>query len=149
MAIGFKKRNQNRRVYVLLGDGECNEGSVWESAASASELEVDNLTAILDENGFRNDGANTTYAETCQLADVWSSFGWNVLHIDGHDYNDILEAMKTAQNTKGRPSIIVSRTIKGKGISFMENNNDWHHNRITKNGLYDCLQSLGFEVEHD
>ncbi len=149
MAIGFKKRNQNRRVYVLLGDGECNEGSVWETAATASELGIDNLTAILDENGFRNDGANTTYAITSKLADVWSSFGWNVLRVDGHDFNDILEAMKTAQNTKGCPSIIVARTIKGKGISFMENNNDWHHNRITKSGLNDCLQSLGFEVEHD
>lgn len=149
VAIGFKKQNQNRRVYVLLGDGECNEGSVWETAASASELGADNLTAILDENGFRNDGANETYAETSDLSDIWLSFGWNVLRVDGHNFIEISDALKIAQNTKGRPSIIVAKTIKGKGISFMENNNDWHHNRITKTGLDDCLLSLGFGKQHD
>ena len=149
MAVGFKKRAQDRRVFVLLGDGECNEGSVWETAASASELAADNLIAILDENGFRNDGENTTYTNAANLSDIWASFGWNVLCVDGHDVNDIAAAFSSAQTATGRPSIIIAKTVKGKGISFMENNNDWHHNRITKTVLEECLQSLGLGSEND
>ena len=149
MAIGFKKQAQDRRVFVLLGDGECNEGSVWETAASASELGADNLIAILDENGFRNDGANTTYSDAINFSDIWASFGWHVLSVDGHDEAEIAAAFSSALATTGRPSIIIAKTVKGRGISFMENNNDWHHNRITKSSLVDCLQSLGFKLGDD
>jgi transketolase len=146
MSLGFKRRGQGRLVYVLLGDGECNEGSVWETAASASELAADNLIAILDENGFRNDGANATYLQNISLADVWKSFGWNVISVDGHNYNEIHAAYRAAQRFKGKPSIIVAKTVKGKGIPFMEDNNDWHHNRITPSVLDDCIAALGQDI---
>jgi transketolase len=143
MAIGMTKRRQDRRVYVLLGDGECNEGSVWESAASAAEMGVGNLTAIIDENGFRNDGPNSTYRNRISLANVWRAFGWNVIEVDGHDYQQNLAAFQKAKQTQDRPTAIVAKTIKGKGIAFMENNNDWHHNRITANTYEDCMRALG------
>lgn len=131
IALGMKKRKQDRRVYVLLGDGECNEGSVWESAASASELGVANLTAIIDENGFRNDGPNTTYRSRISLANVWKAFGWKVIEVDGHDRAGVLAALEQAKCVQDVPTAIVAKTIKGKGVPFMENNNEWHHNRIT------------------
>jgi transketolase len=143
MAIGMTKRRQDRRVYVLMGDGECNEGSVWESAASAAEMGVGNLTAIIDENGFRNDGPNSTYRNRISLANVWRAFGWNVVEVDGHDYQQNLAAFQEAKETHDRPTAIVAKTIKGKGIAFMENNNDWHHNRITANTYEDCMRALG------
>ena len=146
ISVGFKKRGLDRLVYVLLGDGECNEGSVWEAAASASELVADNLIAILDENRFRNDGANATYSENISLADAWKSFGWNVISVDGHDFSEISLAFEAAQTFTGKPSIIVARTVKGKGIPFMENNNDWHHNRITPSVLAECIAVLEHEI---
>ena len=146
MSLGFKRHDQDRFVYVLLGDGECNEGSIWETAASAAELEADNLIVMLDENGFRNDGANVTYSNNIILADVWASFGWNVICVDGHDYSEISAAFESARNLLGKPSIIVAKTVKGKGISFMEGNNDWHHNRITAAVLADCIADLGLEM---
>ena len=133
MAIGFKKREQKRKVVVVLGDGECNEGSVWETAASASELEVDNLIAIVDENGFRNDGPNYTYQKNSSLSDVWAAFGWNVIKVnDGNCYMDIIDAFSEASKPSSKPVVLICKTVKGKGISFMEDNNEWHHNRITE-----------------
>lgn len=142
IALGMRKRKQDRRVYVMLGDGECNEGSVWESAATATELGLGNLTAIVDENRLRNDGANLTYAGRVKLANVWRAFGWNVIELDGHDHTAILKAFRTARDTADQPTAIIASTIKGKGIPFMEDNNDWHHNRITANGFEDCLKAL-------
>ena len=121
----------NRRVYVLMGDGECNEGSVWESAASASEFKVNNLTAIVDINSLRNDGENSTYLERIDIKNIWAAFGWNVIDINGHDHELIKKAFQTAINCADKPTVILARTIKGKGVSFMEGNNDWHHNRVT------------------
>jgi transketolase len=140
----MNKRKQNRRVFVLMGDGECNEGSVWEAAALASELGLVNLIAIVDENGFRNDGSNTMYSKGPVIADVWQSFGWNVLTIDGHNTEAIEQAYAAALDYQDGPSVIVAKTIKGKGISFMEANNDWHHNRITAKTLKNCADELGF-----
>lgn len=145
MAIGMRKRAQDRRVYVMLGDGECNEGSVWESAASAAELGVSNLTAIIDENGFRNDGANNTYLQRASLAKIWAAFGWNVVEIDGHDHAAIRSAFNAAISTKDVPTAIIAKTVKGKGIDFMEGNNDWHHNRITGNTYEECVAALATE----
>lgn len=144
IALGMNKRKQNRRVFVLMGDGECNEGSVWEAAALASELGLVNLIAIVDENGFRNDGSNTMYSKGPVIADVWQSFGWNVLTIDGHNTEAIEQAYAAALDYQDGPSVIVAKTIKGKGISFMEANNDWHHNRITAKTLKNCADELGF-----
>ncbi|WP_309232544.1 transketolase [Rhizobium leguminosarum] len=143
IALGMRKRKQNRRVYVLLGDGECNEGSVWESAASASEMGVGNLTAIIDENGFRNDGPNATYTNRIALTNIWRAFGWNVINVDGHDHHQILSALQQAKHVADMPTAIVARTVKGRGLPFMENNNDWHHNRITGTIYEECLKALG------
>lgn len=132
LAIGFKKLKQDRKVVVMLGDGECNEGSIWETAASASEQKVDNLIAILDENGFRNDGPNLTYQKSSSLKKIWKSFGWNVINLDGNCPNEVVDAFNQIDPKNNMPTILVAKTIKGKGIDFMENNNDWHHNRITE-----------------
>lgn len=145
VAIGMRKRGQDqRRVFVMMGDGECNEGSVWESASLASELGVSNLIAIVDENRHRNDGENTLFNAPggAVLADVWRAFGWHVVEVDGHDTTAIHAAYEAVLSNSKKPGVIVARTIKGKGIDFMENNNDWHHNRITPNVLEDCLEQL-------
>lgn len=150
VAIGMQKRGQShRRVFVMMGDGECNEGSVWESAALAAELGVSNLIAIVDENHHRNDGVNTLYASesSAVLADVWRAFGWHVIEVDGHDAQAVRESYAEALAETSRPSVIVAKTVKGKGIDFMEDNNDWHHNRITPKVLNECLTSLGVECE--
>ena len=133
VALGMKLRGQKqRRVYVVLGDGECNEGSVWETAATAAEFKVNNITAILDINGRRNDGLNATYSTVEKFKNIWSAFGWNVISVDGHDHAAIMDALSEAKAEEGLPTVILAATVKGKGISFMENNNDWHHNRITE-----------------
>ena len=126
------------RVYVLLGDGECNEGSVWETAALAGERGVSNLVAVVDENGFRNDGENSMYKRGPVIADVWRAFNWNVIEIDGHDVVAI-EARLMQHNMPGPADCDCSKDDKGRGVSFMEANNDWHHNRITPKTLNEIL----------
>ena len=133
MALGMRLDNRvDRSVFVLMGDGECNERSVWESAASAAEFYAENLIAIVDFNGFRNDGVNNTYTGAVNYKNIWQSFGWHVIEVDGHDCIALQEAFKEAKSMNSMPTVILARTIKGKGISFMEGNNDWHHNRITE-----------------
>jgi transketolase len=149
LAIGMEMKNENRRVYVMLGDGECNEGSVWEAAALAAERGTNRLCAIVDENRFRNDGMTTTYAQKIKLAGIWRAFGWNVIEIDGHDPEQIRTAFSAARAHLDGPTVIVASTIKGRGIDFMENNNDWHHNRITDNIYKECMRALNQELTHD
>ncbi|WP_419813547.1 transketolase [Bacterioplanoides sp.] len=139
MALGMRLKNEDRSVYVMMGDGECNEGSVWESAASAAEFGVGNLIAIVDVNGLRNDGQNFTYSPPVDLVKVWESFGWNVQVVDGHNHQELSAAFGNAKASEGKPSVILANTIKGKGVSFMEDNNDWHHNRITSK-TYDQIK---------
>jgi len=141
MALGYKKRNMSNRVYVMMGDGECNEGSVWEAAQLSAELSLNNLVVIIDQNGYRNDG-ETSYKDGINLVSMWTSFGWNVLAIDGHNYEEILEAFNQALNESSKPTLIIADTVKGKGFSFMEANNDWHHNRITKTVYEQCLKEI-------
>ena len=128
----------------MLGDGECNEGSVWEAAAFAAEMKLSNICAIVDVNGFRNDGANTTNLNENgqRMPDKWRAFGWHVEEVDGHDMNSIADAFSKCLSNHERPSIIVANTIKGKGFEFMEANNDWHHNRITASIYEKCLEEL-------
>lgn len=132
MSLGMRLDSRSdRSVFVLMGDGECNEGSVWESAASAAEFKVGNLIAIVDVNGFRNDGVNYTYSDSINFKNVWSAFGWNVLEVNGHDHSMLYSAFRQAKLSSDVPTVILADTIKGNGISFMQGNNDWHHNRIT------------------
>ncbi|MEW6172378.1 MAG: transketolase [Bacillota bacterium] len=126
MALAARLDGRDYRVYVLLGDGETQEGQVWEAAMAAAHYKLDNLTAFLDYNGLQIDGPVEEVMSLGQVADKWRAFGWHVIEIDGHDLKAILQAVEEAKNVKGKPTMVVARTIKGKGVSFMENQVDWH-----------------------
>jgi len=113
-------------VYVLLGDGEINAGAIWEGALVASKYRLGNLTAILDYNGIQQTGATADVMPTHPIADKWASFGWHVQEIDGHNVRDVLEALDRADEVHAQPSLILARTTKGKGVSFMEYDHRWH-----------------------
>ena len=127
MALASKLDNIDNYTYVLIGDGEIQEGIIWEAAMSASKFKVDNLIAILDNNGVQLDG---TVAEIMPMGDIaakWRAFGWNVIDADGHSIESISDAIDEAKIIKGMPTIIIAKTIKGKGVSFIEGNVDWHN----------------------
>ncbi len=126
MALAGKLDKKDYTVYVLIGDGECQEGAIWEAAMFASHRKLDNLVVILDYNRLQLGGVIEDILAIEPLVDKWRAFSWEVLEIDGHDIPKILEALETARKTKGKPVIIIAHTIKGKGVSFMENNPDWH-----------------------
>ena len=134
---------KDRNVYVLMGDGECNEGSVWESASFAAEFKLDNMTAIIDINRLRNDGENSTFSNINKFKNIWKSFGWFVLEVDGHDHEALYNVLIESKSIKNYPCVILAKTIKGKGVSFMEGNNDWHHNRITANIYEKIIKEWG------
>ena len=139
IAIASKKKMRSNRVFVVLGDGECNEGSVWEAAMSAAHFKLDNLVAILDYNGLQSDGDSQVVLNPGDFESKWLSFGWEVDVVDGHDIAK-LHASLNQKIDPSKPKIIIAKTTKGKGISFMENNNEWHHNRLTQ-GFYDKAMS--------
>ena len=126
IALGNKMDNRDSKVYVILGDGEIQEGIVWEAAMSASQFKLDNLVAIIDKNGIQLDGRTEDIMDLKRLKDRWESFGWNVVECNGNDFDEIDEAFTTLENKKGKPSLIIANTIKGKGVSFMEDNPAWH-----------------------
>jgi transketolase len=126
VALAGRLNSQDYRVYVMLGDGECDEGQVWEAAMAGAHFRVDNLTAIVDNNGLQIDGWNRDVMNIEPLNDKWKSFGWHVIEVDGHNIPRLLDAFKEAQSVKGKPSVIIAHTVKGKGVSFMENNVDFH-----------------------
>ena len=134
VSIANLKLNRSNKVYVILGDGECNEGSVWESAMSAAHFKLNNLTAIIDNNNLQQTGANANIMNLLDIKEKWKSFGWNVKEIDGHNISEIYESLKI--DSKDKPLAIICRTIKGKGLSFAENDNAWHHTMLSKS-LYD------------
>ena len=139
MALAGKKRAMKYNVFVLVGDGEINEGSVWEAAMSAVHFELQNLTVIVDANGMQSDG-KTTEIMSNRLPEIWSGFGFNtVLVQDGHSIEELYDAF-TSIFDNGMPKVIIANTVKGKGISFMENNNEWHHGVLNKE-KYDLAMS--------
>lgn len=121
MALG-----SSSRVYALMGDGEMAEGQIWEAAMSAAKFGLDNLCGIVDVNGLQIDGATVDVMPSEPLDAKWAAFGWHVIHIDGHDYEAIAAAFAEAQAVKGKPTVILAATVKGKGVSFMENDAGWH-----------------------
>ncbi len=147
MAVGLAKaaklKGQKHDVYVLIGNGECNEGAVWEAAMLAAQWKLDNLTAIIDDNDMQSDGSSAQIVHM-DLKKIWESFGWEVREIDGHDVMAALEAY-TAPRID-RPRVIIGRTVKGHGISFMENNGEWHHNRLTDKLYEQACQELEAEA---
>ena len=118
--------NRDYRVYCLLGDGEQDEGQVWEAAMAAAHYKLGNLTAIVDKNGVQNDGFVKEIMQQEPLADKWRAFGWQVQEIDGHDAEAVIAALERAKAVTDGPSMIIATTVKGKGVSFMENDADWH-----------------------
>ncbi|MBR5322749.1 MAG: transketolase [Clostridia bacterium] len=126
MALSGKIYNKDYRVYSVLGDGEIAEGQVWEAAMFASHYKLDNLCAFVDFNGLQIDGAITDVMNSTPIDEKFKAFGWNVIVIDGHDFNQIEKAVEEAKATKGQPTMVVCKTTKGKGVSFMENNAGWH-----------------------
>ena len=143
MALASKLDGKNNRVYVLLGDGEVQEGIVWEAAMAGAHYKLDNLTAILDFNGLQIDGENEEVMNIHPIAEKWESFGWNVLVIDGHDFQQIIDGFEKAKETKEKPTIIIAKTVKGKGVSFMENQVGWHGNAPKKEEADKALGELG------
>lgn len=134
VALGMRlKNNASSRVFVILGDGECNEGSIWESVAYASHLKINNLIAIVDKNGLQNDGKTIDILSMENMEEIWRSFGWYAISVDGHDVNSIKKHLSTNSN---KPLVIIAHTIKGKGVSFMENIPQWHNGILTQK-LYD------------
>jgi transketolase len=132
IALNARRINSDYRTYVLLGDGECAEGSVWEAASVASAYKLDSLCGITDVNAFGQSGPTQWQHDTEPLASRWRAFGWHVLTVDGHDVVEILEAFDKARQTRGRPTMIIARTIKGKGISLMEGKDGWHGKALKK-----------------
>ncbi|APC07423.1 transketolase [Moorella thermoacetica] len=126
MALAGRLDGRDYRVYVLLGDGELEEGMVWEGAMAAAHYRLDNLTAIVDHNHLQIDGRVEEVMSPEPVADKFRAFGWEVMTIDGHDFGQILDALERAREVKGKPTVIIAETIKGKGVSFMENQAGWH-----------------------
>ena len=139
MALAGKCDNRSYRTYVLLGDGELEEGQVWEAAMFAAHYKLDNLVAIIDNNGLQIDGPIEQVLSPLPIPEKWAAFSWHVINIDGHDFAAISSALQAAKAIKGRPTAIIAKTIKGKGISKMENVVDWHGKAPTSE---ECEQFL-------
>lgn len=140
IALAAKKLGKKYHTYTLIGDGEANEGSVWEAVMLASHHKLDNLTVIVDYNKLQNDGGTTEIVSIPNMSERFNSFGWQAIDIDGHDIGAIVDAFE--RPTILKPKVIVARTIKGKGVKFMENNNTWHHNRLTISNYEEAVTSL-------
>ena len=126
MALAGKADGRDYRVYALLGDGEIEEGQVWEAAMTAAHFALDTVCAIVDDNGVQLDGPTCEVMNVAPLADKFRAFGWQVLSVDGHSLDALAEAFRQAAATRGRPTVLLARTVKGRGVSFMENNAGWH-----------------------
>ena len=142
IALAARLNAQDYRVYVLLGGGECNEGQIWEAAMAASHFKLDNMVAIIDHNELQIDGWNRDVMNIEPLAERWHSFGWHTLEINGHNFGQILSALEEAKTIKDQPTAIVAHTIKGKGVSFMENNVDFHGKAPTPEEAEKALKEL-------
>jgi len=134
VALSLKKKNKANNVFVIMGDGECNEGSVWEALMAAPNFNLGNLNLIIDRNNFQQTGENKTIMDLGNLKNKVESFGWNTTEIDGHNISELYNYFKKINNNK--PNALIANTIKGKGFSFSENNNTWHHSVLSKE-LYD------------
>lgn len=126
MAIAAKLDNKDYRVYVVIGDGELQEGQIWEAAMSSAHYKLDNLTAFIDSNGLQIDGSNEEVMNVNPIDKKFEAFGWNVKVINGHNFQEIKNALDNAKETKDKPTVIIAKTVKGKGVSFMENQASWH-----------------------
>lgn len=145
MALAGKLDNKDYRVFALLGDGELEEGQVWEASMSAAHYKLDNLTIFVDFNGLQIDGDIHEVMNPSPIDKKFEAFGWKTIIIDGHSYEDILNAIEEAKATKDKPTAIIAKTIKGKGVSFMENEAAWHGTAPNKEQCEQALREIGGE----
>ncbi len=145
MAIGLKLNNSPARVYAVLGDGELNEGAVWEAAQSAPKFKLSNLTAVVDYNKVQLDGTTDEIMPMIDIEGKWRSFGWNVIRCDGHDLKALDGAFKAAREYTEGPTVIIADTVKGKGVSFMEGKAAWHGKPVSDDDLAKAIAELGGE----
>ncbi|MBK5243099.1 transketolase [Clostridium sp.] len=131
MALGLRLEEKKSRVYVVIGDGEMAEGQIWEAAMTASNFKIDNIVAIVDRNRIQATGSIVDRFNTNPIVPKWEAFGWNVIVIDGHDVEQIIEALDSAEKVKGKPTVIIAETIKGKSISFAENKAAFHNSALS------------------
>ncbi len=142
LALGAKRKKKTNKIYVVIGDGECNEGSIWESALAAPNLKLDNLIVIIDKNNFQQTGSTKNIMDTNKLKDKWISFGWSVKEVDGHNILELINYFSSLNFKSNVPHLLIANTIKGKGFSFSENNNEWHHAVMTKANYEKAIQEL-------
>ena len=142
LAFAAKKLNKSYRTYCLMGDGEVQEGQVWEAAMTAAHFGLDNVCAIVDNNGVQLDGTTAEIMGVEPLGEKFRAFGWHVIDCDGHDIQAVLAAFQEAEATKGKPTVIVAKTVKGKGVSFMENQCGWHGKAPNKEELAAALAEI-------
>lgn len=126
LAIGFQRQHKDNRVYCLLGDGELQEGQIWEAIMTAGQHKLDNVCAIVDYNHIQLDGCVDDIKDLGDLCTKWHAFGWNVIELDGHDMEQVVKAFEMAKAFKGKPTVLIANTVKGKGVSYMENDCNWH-----------------------
>ena len=143
MAIVGKMDNKNYRVYCILGDGEIEEGQIWEAAMTCSKYKLDNLCVIVDNNNLQIDGTIEEVMSSYPIDEKFKSFGFQVINIDGHNIQEIIDAFDVAKNVKGKPTCIIAKTIKGKGISFMENKAEWHGKAPNDEEYKIAMEELG------
>ena len=149
MALNSKLNHDGYRVYCLLGDGEIEEGQVWEAAMTANKYHLDNLCVIIDNNQLQIDGTIQEVKGLENIEGKWNSFGFHTIVINGHDIQQIIDAFETAKMTKGKPTAIIAKTVKGKGVSFMENNVAWHGNAPNDEEYHIAMKELGEEEEEN
>ena len=142
VALAGRLDGLDYKVYVLMGDGECDEGQVWEAAMAAAHFKLDNLIAIVDRNEIQLDGWTKDIMSLEPFADKWRGFGWHVIEVDGHDLALVIDALEKAKEVKGKPAVVIAHTVKGKGVSFMENNADFHGKAPTAEQLEIALKEL-------
>lgn len=143
MAYSARLQERDYRVYAVLSDGECNEGSTWEAAMLAPALGLDNLCAVIDFNKWQATGRSQEVMKLDPLADKWESFGWNTSVVDGHDIGELIEVLREVPDGSGQPVAIVADTVKGRGVSFIEDDNNWHYRQPTKDELAEIREELG------
>jgi transketolase len=142
MALGLKMKGEPGRVYVLIGDGECDEGQIWEAALAAAHFRLGNLCVFLDHNGYQYDGLVSEVMGLAPLADKWRSFGWRVEEIGGHEFGEIRSFLDRARGSRNVPSIAVAHTVKGYGVSFMEGKQEYHARALNPEEVQRALAEL-------
>lgn len=147
MALAARICKKNYSVYVLLGDGECNEGTIWESAMLAAAQKVDNLCVVIDYNKWQATDRSQEVMALDPFADKWRAFGWNVFEVDGHDISQLSDTLKHSSLHRDQPTVIIAHTIKGRGVSFMEDNNNWHYRIPSIDDLANAKAELTLELD--